>query len=168
MFVGLKLAPQVVELEGIEVTTRSAVEEIARLTPFRRDIVYGKAMAEEEIRGARAFEILRRASPGLRVTEIYQENQLPRVCVQSNRRVPRLFGAGSCEEVQVVVDGVRIPDGGIFLRNLQAFDIESIEFLPPTQAQIQYGIGGNTANGVVVIYTRGRGPYVSPLRIRRF
>ena len=40
------------------------------------------------------------------------------------------------------------------------------EFLSPLHAQIQYGIGGNTANGVVVVYTRGKGPYASPLRNR--
>lgn len=167
VFLGLRVAPQVVELEGLEVTTRSAVEEITRLTPFRRDIVYGEAMAEEEIRGARAFEILRRTSPGLRVSEIYREGRPTEVCVQTNRRIQRLFGSGECDQVQVVVDGVRIPDAGIYLRNLTAAEIESMEFLPPSQAQIQYGIGGNTANGVVVIHTRGRGPYASPLRIRR-
>jgi len=165
VFLRMRVAPQAVELAGIEVTTRSAVEEITRLTPFRRDIVYGPTMLEEERRGALAFEVLRRGSPGLQVTEVYRESGPPQLCIQSNRRVQSLSGGG-CDMVQVVVDGTRIaPDqAGDFLRTLPASEIESIEFLPPTQATILYGTSGGTANGVVVVYTRGRGPYASPLR----
>ena len=75
------------------------------------------------------------------------------------------FGGG-CASAQVVVDGMRIPDGPEFLLRTPASEIESIEFVTPVQAQILYGIGGRTANGVVVVYTRGRGPYASPLRNR--
>lgn len=168
VFVSLSVAPQAVELEGIEVTTRSAVEELTRLTPFRRDIVYGEAMAEEEVRGSRAYEILRRGSPGIQVTELFQEGAPPQVCIQTNRRIQTLTGQGGCQMVQVIVDGTRVSpqDASDFLRNLPAADIESIEFLPPSEATIRYGTGGNVSNGVVVVYTRGRGPYASPLRNR--
>jgi hypothetical protein len=168
VFLRLQVAPQAVELAGIDVTTRSAVEEITRLTPFRRDIVYGETLLEEEERGARAFEVLRRSSPGIQVREIFREGSPPTVCVQSNRRVQSLTGDG-CGMVQVVLDGTRIsPDAASqLLRNLPAGEIESIEFLAPAQASILYGTAGNTSNGVVVIYTRGKGPYVSPLRNRR-
>lgn len=167
VFVGLRVASQVVALEGIVVTTRSAVEQITRLTPFRKDVMYGEAMAQEEERGARAFEVLGRVSPGLRIREVTPERGPPWVCIESNRRVFRIIDAPSCEQVEVVVDGVRDPFGPLTLRNFPASEIESIEFLPPIQAQQIYGTGGNTANGVVVIFTRGRGPYVSPLRNRR-
>ncbi|MDH5759331.1 MAG: carboxypeptidase regulatory-like domain-containing protein [Gemmatimonadota bacterium] len=166
VFVGLRVAPRAVELEGLEVTTRSAAEEIARLTPFRRDIVYGEIMAQEEARGAQAYEVLRRASPGLRVTEVYRESGPPILCIQTNRRVQSLSG-NECGNVQVVVDGIRIHDGPEFLRRTPASEIESIEFLSPVHAQIAYGIGGDTSNGVVVVYTRGKGPYASSLRNRR-
>jgi hypothetical protein len=63
---------------------------------------------------------------------------------------------------------MKIPDGPDFLIRTPASEIESIEFVTPVQAQILYGTGGLTPNGVVVVYTRGRGPYVSPLRNRRF
>ncbi|HEX9887272.1 MAG TPA: hypothetical protein VGA70_12330 [Longimicrobiales bacterium] len=63
---------------------------------------------------------------------------------------------------------MKIPDGPDFLIRTPASEIESIEFVTPVQAQILYGTGGLTSNGVVVVYTRGRGPYVSPLRNRRF
>jgi hypothetical protein len=168
VFLRMRVAPQAVELAGIEVTTRSAVEEITRLTPFRRDIIYGQAMLEEEERGARAFEVLRRGSPGLQVREIYQAVGPPILCIQSNRRVQGLTGGG-CDMVQVVVDGTRIDaeQAGDFLRTLPASEIESIEFLPPSEATIMYGTAGNTSNGVVVVHTRGKGPYASPLRDRR-
>jgi hypothetical protein len=167
VFVGLRVASQVVELEGFVVTTRSAVEEITRLTPFRKDVMYGEAMADEEERGSRAFEILQRASPGLRIREVTPERGPSWVCVESNRRVFRITNEPACEQVEVVMDGIRNPDGSLILRSLPASEIESIEFLPAVQAQQLYGSGGNTANGVVVIYTRGRGPYKSPLRNRR-
>ena len=71
-----------------------------------------------------------------------------------------------CANAQVVVDGVRIADGPDFLLRTSASQIESIEFVTPVQAQITYGIGGDTTNGVVVVWTRGKGPYASPLRDR--
>lgn len=166
VFLRLRVAPRAVELEGIEVSARSAVREITRLTPFRRDIVYGEAMALEEERGALAFEILRRSSPGLQVRESYKEGIGREICVQTNRRVHRLRGGSSCENVQVILDGVRIGDGADVLLRTPAAEIESMEFLPPSHAQIMYGTGGNTANGVVIVYTRGKGPYASPLRNR--
>jgi hypothetical protein len=165
VFLELRVAPQAIELDGLEVTTRSAVQQLTRITPFRRDIAYGETMAQEEDRGARAYEILRRAAPGLRVTEIWRETGPPTVCVQTNRRIQNLSGS-ECGSVQVVVDGMKIPDGPEFLIRTPAAEIESIEFVSPVQAQILYGIGGNTSNGVVVVYTRGKGPYASPLRNR--
>jgi len=184
VFLILAVAPQAVELEGLEVTTRSQVEQTARLTPFRMDLAFGEEMALEEERGARAFEVLRRASPGLRVTEINREAGPPTVCIQTNRRIQSLtifrdpgdridlidssLPTKRCDNVQVVVDGIKIPDGPDYLLHTPASEIESMEFVSPVQAQILYGTGGNTSNGVVVVYTRGRGPYASPLRnVRR-
>lgn len=159
----LNLAPRAIEVAGIEVNVRSAVQELTRLTPFRRDLVYGEAMAEAEIRGATAVDILRTSTPGLRVTEVYPAAGPPQICISTNRRVGSL-GGQDCDPVQIVVDGVRSPEGAESLRRFPAGEIESIEFLPPSQAQILYGVGGNTGNGVVVIWTRGKGPYASPLR----
>ena len=162
----LRVTPQTVELEGIEVTTRGAVEEIRRLTPFRRDIVYGEAMAIEEQRGARAFEILRRSVPGLRVSEMYPETGPPVLCIQTNRRVQRLRGS-SCDNVQVIVNDQRVFQGVEMLHAMPASEIESMEFLPAAQAGARFGSGADLANGVLIVYTRGRGPYVSPLRTVR-
>lgn len=163
VFLRMNVAPQAVEIEGLEVTARSAAEEVTRVTPFRRAIVYGEIMAQEERRGAMAFETLRRSGPGISVRERYTEYGRV-LCIETNRRVQSI--GGGCANAQVVVDGIRIPDGAQFLLYTPASQIESIEFVTPVQAQILYGIGGDTANGVVVVYTRGRGPYASPLRNR--
>lgn len=165
LFLRMEVAPQAIEVAGIEVSVRSAVQELTRLTPFRRDIVYGEALAEEEQRGARAFEVLRRSVPGLQVSEINNPGDPNRLCIQTTRRVAGLAGS-NCQMVQVIIDDIRVPpgEGGDVLRGLPAADIESMEFLSPTQATTRFGTGGDTANGVVLIYTRGRGPYVSPLR----
>lgn len=164
-FVRLQVAPDAVEIEGLEVTARSEAERVTRATPFRRAIVYGEVMAREEARGALAYEVLRRSAPGLSVRERYIEGPGTILCIETNRRVSSL-GAGGCANAQVVVDGMRIPDGPEFLLRTPASMIESIEFVTPVQAQTLYGIGGDTANGVVVVYTRGMGPYASPLRNR--
>jgi hypothetical protein len=159
----LRIAPTAIEVDGIEVTVRSAVEAVTRLSPFRRDMVYGSAMAVEESRGSLAPDILRRNVPGLRVTETYRDGGPPILCIQTNRRVQGM--EQGCASAQLIVDGVRISDPD-YLRTFPASEIESIEFLPPSQAQTIYGTGGATSNGVVVIYTRGKGPYVSELRNR--
>lgn len=179
VFLRMRVTAQAIALAGIEVTARSAVQALARITPFRRDIVYGGAMALEEERGARAHEILRRASPGIRVWEQYREIGPPLVCIEMNRGVQRFMDTGSnpaslsiapaCSGmVQLILDGIRVPpdETSDLLRTLPAADIESIEVLNPVEAATLHGTSGNVANGVVVIYTRGRGPYTSPLRNR--
>lgn len=178
--VRLALEARAVEIDGVVVTARSQAESAIRTSPFRRGIVYGEVMALEEERGARAFEVLSRSAPGIRVRQHWRENAPPLLCIETNRRIQRIQQGGGggggvaglldpddgCDNAQVVVDGVRIADGADFLLRTPAGDIESIEFVTPVQAQITYGIGGDTANGVVVVWTRGKGPYASPLRDR--
>jgi hypothetical protein len=170
----LLATPEAIEIEGIEVGVRSTGDQLARATPFRRNALYGAAMAVEERRGARAFETLRRSAPGLRVSQWWREGSPPVLCISTNRRVQSLrrrdsdpfSDASACDNPQVVVDGIRIHDGPEFLLRTPASELESIEFVTPVQAQILYGIGGDSANGVVVVFTRGRGPFVSSERSR--
>jgi hypothetical protein len=166
VFLGLRVAPQAVEVEGLVVTARASAEQTLRMTPFQRSIAYGEIMAREEERGAWTYEALRRAAPGVRITERYTEASGTILCIETNRRVQSF--SGGCANAQVVVDGMRMPpdEGPRFLRDTPVSEIESIEFISPVHAQILYGIGGDTANGVVVVYTRGKGPYASPLRNR--
>lgn len=177
VFLGLRVEAEALEIEGLTVTARPPAAQAIRAAPFRRSVAYGEIMAREEEQGARAFETLRRSAPGIRVSERYTEGRGTELCITAARRVDTFRGpdqafqvlsqrGNPCQNVQVVVDGMRIPDGPEFLLRTPASEIESIEFLSPMHAQIQYGIGGDTANGVVVVYTRGKGPYASPLRNR--
>jgi hypothetical protein len=172
--VSLLATPEAIEIEGLEVRVRSVGEQEVRASPFRRNALHGAAMAVEERRGARAFETLRRSAPGIRVSQWWREGSPPVLCISTNRRVQSLrrrdsdpfSDAPACDNPQVVVDGIRIHDGPEFLMRTPASELESIEFVTPVQAQILYGIGGDSANGVVVVFTRGRGPFVSPERSR--
>lgn len=163
VFLDLRVAPEAVAIDGLTVTARAAAEEAVRASPFRRSIAYGEVMAAEERIGAMAIETLRRAAPGIRITERYREGAGREVCIETNRRVASL-GARGCAQAEVVIDGMRVPDGADWLMRTPVELLESIEFVTPMQAQTLFGIGGRTANGVVVVYTRGRGPYASPLR----
>lgn len=192
--VRLRLSQQAVELEGVEVVARSRQEETIRTSSFQRYVVSGNVLAEEEARGASLAEVLRRNVVGMRVTERATQSGT-QLCLETNRRIQRLtrfeqldlnalereLGTerrgldqeeSGCNMVQVVLDGIRLSDtaGMPVASFLQAFtlqDIESVEFLPPAQGSTLYGIGGNVSNGVLVIHTRGKGPYRSAERDRQ-
>ncbi len=166
VMVSLRLSPRAVELEGIEVTARAAVEQAIRTSPFVREVVSGGDLAMEELRGASTVDVLRTRMNGVQIREVYTEYGW-QTCVSSNRRVQRMEGAAPCESVQVILDGARVGGGSEIIRNLPLTDIESMEFIPAAQAGILYGTGGDVANGVLLIYTRGKGPYRSPARDRR-
>ncbi len=173
VLVHMRLSPQAMELEGISVTVRSRVEAAIRTAPFRRSVVTGRQILEAEERGARPADVLRASVPGLRVTERYTVFGTD-LCIMTNRRIQRLMegppprGEPCREMVALVIDGTRIgaPDAANVLLGLSMSDVESIEFLQPMQAATLYGTGGNVANGVVVIWTRGKGPYTSSSRNR--
>jgi hypothetical protein len=63
-----------------------------------------------------------------------------------------------------VVDGVMLGDGSSeFLYQLQAYDVESIQYLPPVEAGLKYGMQAS-AHGAIEIWTRGKGPHRSDER----
>jgi hypothetical protein len=183
----LQVSPQAVELDEIEVVARSAAEQVIRTTPFRRYVVSGEVLADEELRGARLDDVLRRHMVGLRVQERVSEWG-SHLCIETARRIQRLQEADTvpdplrssrdvagrpCAMVQVIVDGTRLSDGdgsgghvADLLRSLPVTDIESMEYLPPTHGTLLFGVSGNVSNGVLVIHTRGKGPYRSAARDR--
>jgi hypothetical protein len=171
--VRFRLAPRAVELEAVEARARSADVEVVRTSPFRRAVVAGEALAREQERGAAFSDVLRRHLLGLRVREHSTEFGT-RLCLETNRRIQRLeFDVSeelfSCAMVQVVIDGVRIPDDEYapvmdLIQGMAISEIESLEYLAPVQAATYFGIGGNVSNGALVIYTRGKGPYRSGTR----
>ncbi len=165
----LALSPRAIELAGFEVRARSRLEQDIRISPFRRQVVAAERLARAELRGADMTSVLRSELTGVVVREIYDVNRGTILCVGTNRRVARLQPTGErCAQAQLIVDGIRIGGDNIsfFLRDFAISDIESIEFMNPVQATTLYGTGGNVANGVLVIHTRGKGPYVSEGRNR--
>ncbi len=183
--VTLRASSQAVELEGIEVVARAAAEQIIRTSPFSRYVVSGSDLALEEQRGARVTDVLNARMTGLRVREHTSQGG-PALCIESVRRLQRVqeldsipdalnstrdFGGARCAMVQVILDGTRLGDGdGVqashYLRAMLVAEVESLEYLPPTHGTLMYGMGGNVSNGVLVIYTRGKGPYRSASRDR--
>jgi hypothetical protein len=94
VFVELRVAPQAVEVEGLVVTARPAAEMAQRITPFRWNVVAGETMALEAKRGALPYETLRRAAPGIRVTETYRDGGPPLLCIESTRGMQTFLGGG--------------------------------------------------------------------------
>jgi protocatechuate 3,4-dioxygenase beta subunit len=179
----LEATSQALELEGIEVVARAAAEQVIRTSPFRRYVVSGADLAREEERGARVTDVLNARMTGLRVRE-HNSQGGHALCIETVRRMQRMqtldtvpdnlfstrdFGGAQCDMVQVILDGIRLGDGdGVqashYLRAMMIAEVESLEYLPPTHGTLLYGMGGNVSNGVLVIYTRGRGPYRSASR----
>ncbi len=187
--VRLRLSPRAVELDGIDIVARSQEEQTIRTSPFRRYVVSGESLADAEIRGATLPDVLRQGMIGLRVREIntmqghllcLETNRRIQRLTRTetvdvtqaevelsddnpNRRDPDEDENG-CHMVQVIVDGLRISDSdgasaSQYLQSLSVADVESMEYMPPMQGTTLYGIAGNVSNGVLVIYTRGKGPY---------
>lgn len=181
--VTLRVAPRVLELAEVEVVARTEREEMIRTTPFRRYVLSGEELAEAEERGARLADLLRSGMSGLRVSEVSGATGAL-LCVETSRRIARLQppdsivrstgnlemgSATPCAMVQVVVDGTRVGGSDAnqtsdFLRSLSVHDLESVEFFPPSHATLTWGMGGNVANGALVLHTRGKGPYRSAAR----
>jgi hypothetical protein len=56
--------------------------------------------------------------------------------------------------ITVFLDGLRLPDPGIFLAELNPQTVETIQLFGPTEAMMRYGNFG--VNGVLLITTRRR------------
>lgn len=166
--VELRIAPQVLALDGIEVTARSR-EGTIRAAPVGRHVVAGEELQRVQERGGSVTSVVR-TFPGLRIQEVEGagiDTTAPFVCIESFRRAMGLQDEG-CQMVAVVVDGIPLPRGSAsdYLVNLQVHEFESIEYLSPLEAGFQYGLDAS-AYGALVLWTRGRGPHVSRVRDRQ-
>ena len=66
-----------------------------------------------------------------------------------------------CEGVAVAIDDrLMAGQAGELLRGISMDQIESITYLRPSEATARFGTAGG--NGVILIYTRGNGPTVTP------
>jgi hypothetical protein len=151
----VRMATEALEVEGLIVTAR---------TRFGRTSLAGDAkradfITREEIevllpRVTQTADLLRNMNtPGLRIREVYQADQLtgvmvPALCIEVSRR----SGGQGCAPAAVAYNDVIVPDPSQFIRDLDPNIIDRIEILSPIDAQFQFG--SVAGNGAIAIYTR--------------
>jgi hypothetical protein len=141
--------------------TLTPVEVKARRSNFRNvggartsQIVAGERIARMRLAGLMLEDALREL-PGVRVA--YTRGQL---CVESTRGYVSLRGdPTACRMVVVVVNDLPYFDAPEMLRNATLDNFESVEFISAVQAGFRYGLEASQL-GAVILWTRGRGPYV--------
>ena len=171
--VELLLAERPLALDALEVEGRSAMRASARTSPVRFDGFSGANLAAAESRGDRVIGLVR-TLPALHVMQgmfTTRYGVTNGVCLTTARRMGTLRDAGLgtpnapwCDPIPVFVDDVPVADGIAFLSSLNVTDFESIQLLHPTDAHIRYGLAAGAAGGALVLWTRGRGPFVSQSR----
>ncbi len=91
-------------------------------------------------------------APGLRIREVYQQDELtgamvPGYCIEIRRS-----GGEGCRPAAVAINNVIVPYPDAALRDLDPTIIDRIEILSPVDAQFQFG--AVAGNGAVLIFTR--------------
>jgi hypothetical protein len=133
-------------------------------------VVAGARMADLEASGVSMLNVYRQL-PGVRVIEYMLPSGTRVICVESTRRMGtvqrREPGQTRCEQMPFVVDGVMLDKESVLpiLRSANIQDYESVEYLTPVEAGYRYGLGASS--GVIVLWSRGRGPHASDARNRR-
>jgi hypothetical protein len=130
-------------------------------------VVAGSKMAMLEEAGV-PFKSAVRETGSIAVKELNTPRGLV-ICIEATRRMATFNGPrGGCAYPLLVMDGVVLdPDAAQnTIRGLQVAELESIEFLPPVEAGQRYGLAAS-ANGALVMWSRGRGPYRDSARNRK-
>ena len=171
----MRLAPQAIALEAIEARGDAAVLSALRASSSSGSaIVAGRTMAIEEMRGGRLGDVAKTRFPSLRVSEgiFNTPDGIARgVCMESIRRIMSLRAAETdtsslpfCNSIEVIVDGIAVSDPVGFLGTVSLADFESVSFMSAIEAGVRFGRDAGAHGGVLILYTRGRGPYVSQER----
>ncbi len=168
--VELRTAPRAITLDALVVRATTAETRSARAATQAPHVVAGADMRLADLRAASVTELLSQI-PSLRVQEGRFETSDGveyGVCVQSSRALQRFVVPEQettlpwCEMLAIVIDGVATVRGAEMLNTMGVWQIESIEFLPPMSA---FRWGERAAlNGALVIWSRGRGPYLDSKR----
>ncbi|CAN5654197.1 hypothetical protein BH23GEM6_BH23GEM6_12000 [soil metagenome] len=153
----MRLSPVAIAIEGVSVVVRSNAEEARRRSGTRQTLMLREDIAALEGSSRHLGDIARRW-PGLRVREVSEVSAYnSEICIESSRGVMRDYSGSPCSEpVMVVVDGMPIFEPWR-LSSLSPAEMESIEYLTAAEAGGRFGMG--SARGVIIIYTRGNGPY---------
>jgi hypothetical protein len=153
--VEVPLAANAIEIAGMTVTARGQRGDILTDVGRRTDFMSRAEVDAILPRTQTAAQLLQSANfPGLSVRDVTIQDGLTPirgVCVEHNRA---RNSRGGCSMVTVFLDGLRLPDPGIFLAELNPQVVESIQLFGPSEAAIRYGNVG--VNGVVLITTRKR------------
>lgn len=159
-----ELRPAAVRVDSVTVEARSRSH--INITPptSKAHLVSGSDLLKLEEMGVSMEQAIRRL-PGFRFPQVRFPRYGVRTCVESIRRIVSIRES-ACSSVVLVIDDVVITDPEDVadeLKTLRISEMESIQMIPPTEAQIRFGLEGG-ARGVIQMYRRGWGPYASPDR----
>lgn len=141
----VRLSTQAIELAPLLVETLSELERRRITTGAQINEVEREDLDEAGRTGQTLAELLRLRIPGTSV----RQGRLGGACVEF--RGARSAG-GTCRELTVFVDGVRIADPGLFYTTIPPNDVERMELLSPAEAGARYG--SISGNGVLLVETR--------------
>jgi hypothetical protein len=170
----LRVSPQALALEPLVVRMFSPEQQAVRAMPHAQRLVAGHRLLEAELRGQRVHDVLREL-PGVQImpprwwslVEGSMITDFYGACIQTNRQIARLAPIPTpyplCEMVEVIFNGMSVGLAGDFLETLDLTDVESMEFLHPLAAGMEWGLRAS-GNGALVIWTRGRGPHANAAR----
>jgi hypothetical protein len=157
------LPAQAVQLEAVDVEAVARDSIDGRSVASSRYVLAGERLANLERHGIPFPSALRQLDAGLRVIEWVGPSGQPYLCVRATRDLPSFSGRrdpGDCDWPALIIDGVVVGINQTVVRSLDVRLFESIEFLTGTEAHQRYGLMGGAA-GALVLWTRGRGPYIS-------
>lgn len=154
--VTFRVSQRAIELDPIEVRVLSDLERRRRALVHPHHMLIGREDIERySLRGAFDIgDVLRLHNPNaVRITHTAFPYS---VCIQASRALSRptlSSGSSGCRSVMAVLDGM---PGALLaheIGDIPLHDIEELEFLPPTEAILRYGLHMGQ-NGAVLITTR--------------
>lgn len=170
--VGLMAVP--VTLAGVSADARRPLLGLGLMDTKTSRVVTGADMAAYEQRGATFESVVRERFPILVETGVYQvgDFRFRMTCLESRRvtslkrvnvQTDTILDYPECAMIPVFVDDAPVAEPGTFVDHIRISDFESIIYLAPTEVGLRYGLEGNSS-GVLLLYTRGRGPFVDRAR----
>lgn len=150
----VRMATEALEVEGLVVTARTRFGRTSLAGDDKRVDFIGREEIEAVLPRITATPDLLRTmnTPGLRIREVYQMDELtgvmvPGICIEIRRS-----GGEGCRPAAVALNNVIVPYPDQVLRDLDPNIIDRIEILSPVDAQFQFG--SVAGNGAVLIFTR--------------
>ncbi len=168
----VNLTPQSFELEGVDVSVVSTMDE-ARASGRPLDIIDSETIADLRHRQSRVLEVIRQKAPPRLTIQQQQGGSGAVFCIQTTRRtasIQEIRDLGqACHPTMIVVDNVilfaptvgagatgHVPnDVASMIMSLNPEEIESVQLLGRSEAFFRYGEDGRL--GALMITTRKPG-----------